>query len=89
MQYPFNYGLGYYGCNGNSPQNCDIDFSGRCTTPGGPTMAPVFMTGQVSVNMFGKSQQVNAVKAQYVPSFKVQSGIWSLPPTPTKAVGVL
>lgn len=94
MQFPFNYGLGTFGCNGcngGSDQNCTTDYSGKCHTPLGPSpQLQTMAVGSMTFQPFSKSSQVKMLQA-YSQSRPVNSKGF-IPKTPqvsSDGVGVL
>lgn len=61
LNFPFNYGLGYYGCSGQSGQNCPNDFSECCFQQAGPYLTSKLNTSKVSFVNMNRNQQINWV----------------------------
>lgn len=59
LNYPFNYGLGYYGCAGQSAQNCPNDFSNCCFQYAGPYLTPKLNTSTVVFSSMNSAQKAS------------------------------
>ena len=92
MNFIFNNGIGPAagGCNGQSPQNCSIDFSGCCTMPYGPHLSARLSNRQnTSFRPMSVSESIQFVQAQKNPAFRPKSKIVNLPKVPVNGVGVI
>ena len=65
---PFNYGLGPFGCAGQSAQNCAQDFNGCCNSYGGPSFPQA--KSNMTFSPISSLQQIRWFKADRQPVIK-------------------
>jgi hypothetical protein len=88
MSFPFNNGLGPGGCSGQSPQNCNTDFSGCCTMPAGPVMSSRMSNG-VSFREMTPMEKSQIIKASKRPNLRAGTSMFKVPSVPQSGVGVI
>lgn len=93
ISFPFNNGIGpgAGGCAGQSPLNCNTDYSGCCSTPAGPTLSAYLSTRNVSFTPMNITDSVQWVQAQSKPYVQDKKLPKLLPhkKTPLNTIGVI
>lgn len=89
MDFPFNYGLGPYGCSGQSVSNCGNSYNDCCRQPSGPVMTAKVSSsvGFREMSPFEKSSWVLQSRS-VPPSARVQAPL-PQKKVPAFAVGIL